>query len=192
MMPTMTKTSRRVLCLSLLFVGRAFLVYHSSPTAKANIKKARPTSMSVPRKFIGSALIDLHHNETTINDKWLTLEAIHKQVKSRFDFSDGIDFTAGDLQRAVNALGPVASKISQGNHTRIHLREKAMRACLTTCILLSSLKDTQPEEPIKGKAWIQSLELSEALVNSVSQTIVPIKTFRERSNPNGESVLKID
>jgi hypothetical protein len=181
MMPAMTKTSRRVLFLSLLFVGPAFLVYPSSPTAKANIKKAQPTSMSVPRKVIGSALIDLHHNKTTINDKWLTLRAIRKLIYSRFDFDAGIDFTAGDLKRAVNALGPVASKISQRNHTRIHLREKATRACLTTCILLSSSKDTQPEEPIEGKAWIQSLELSEALVNSVLQTIVPIKTFRERS-----------
>jgi hypothetical protein len=62
-------------------------------------------------------LIDLHHDERTINDKRLTLEAIRKLIYSRFDFSDGIDFTAGDLNRAVNALGPVASKISQGNHT---------------------------------------------------------------------------
>jgi hypothetical protein len=149
MMPMMTKTSRLVLCLSLLFVGRAFFIYPSLPSGKANIKKARPTSIPVPRKVIGS--IDLHHNETTINGKWLTLEVIRKLIYSRFDFSDGIDFTAGDLKRAVNALGPVASKISQGNHTRIHLREKATRACLTAFILLSSSKDTQPEEPIKAK-----------------------------------------
>jgi hypothetical protein len=71
----------------------------------------------VPRKVIGLALIDLHHNEMTVNDKWLTLEVIRKLIYSRFDFSDGIDFTTGDLKRAVNALGPVASKISQGNHT---------------------------------------------------------------------------
>jgi hypothetical protein len=100
--------------------------------------------MLVPRKVIGWALIDLHHNETTINDKWLTLEAICKLIYSRVDFSDGIDFTATDLKRAVNALGPVASKISQGNHTGIHLREKATKACLTTSILSSSLRDTQP------------------------------------------------
>jgi hypothetical protein len=118
MMPTMTKSSLRVLCLSLLFVGQAFLVYPSSPTAKANIKKARPTSMSVPREVIGLVLIDLHHDKTTMIDKWLTLKAIRQLIYSRFDFSDGIDFTAGDLKRAVNALGPVASKISQGNHTR--------------------------------------------------------------------------
>jgi hypothetical protein len=75
-----------------------------------------------------------------------------KLIYSSFDFSDGIDFTNGDLKRAVNALGPVTSKISQGDHTGIHFREKATKACLTTFILLSSLKDTQPEEPIKGKA----------------------------------------
>jgi hypothetical protein len=80
MMPTMTKTSRWVLCLSLLFVGRDFLVYPSSPSAKENIKKAQPTSMSVPRKVIGSALADLHHDETTTNDKWSTLEAIRKLI----------------------------------------------------------------------------------------------------------------
>jgi hypothetical protein len=32
--------------------------------------------MSVSRKVIGSVLIDLHHDETTIDDKWLTLGAI--------------------------------------------------------------------------------------------------------------------
>jgi hypothetical protein len=52
MMSTMTKTSRRVLYLSLLSVGRDFLVYPSSSSAKANIKKAQPTSMLVPRKVI--------------------------------------------------------------------------------------------------------------------------------------------
>jgi hypothetical protein len=181
MMPTMTKSSCPVLRLGLLLATWAFFVYPSSPTAKANIKKARVASMSVPRKVIGSALVDLHHDETTTNDKWLALEAIRKLIYSRFDFSDGIDFTICELKKAVNALGPVASTISQGNHTGIHLREKATKACLTTFILLSSLKDTQPEEPIKGRAWIESLELSEALVNSVSHTIVPIKTFREQS-----------
>jgi hypothetical protein len=61
--------SRLVVC------GLGFLVHPSSPTAKANIKNSRPTSMLVPRKVI-ELLIDLHHDETTINDKWLTLEAV--------------------------------------------------------------------------------------------------------------------
>jgi hypothetical protein len=117
MMPTMTKTSRQVLCLSLLFVGRAFLVYPSSPSAKANIKKARPTSMSVPRKVIRSALVHLHHDETTTNDKWSTLEAIRKLIYSKFDFNYGINFTICELKKAANEVGPLWSKISQGNHT---------------------------------------------------------------------------
>jgi hypothetical protein len=108
----MTKTSRRVLCLSLLFVGRAFLVYPSSPSAKANIKKARPTILLVPRKVIGSALVDLHHDETTT-----TLEAIRKLIYSRFDFNYGIYFTICELKKAANEVGPLWSKISQGNHT---------------------------------------------------------------------------
>jgi hypothetical protein len=116
MMPTMTKTSHPVLCLSLLFLGRAFLVYPSSPSAKANIKKARPTSMSVPRKVIGSALVDLHHDETTTNDKWLTLGAICKLIYTRFDFDAGIDFTVPELKKAANAVGPLWSKILQGNY----------------------------------------------------------------------------
>jgi hypothetical protein len=117
--------------------------------------------MPVPRKVIKSVLFDLHHDKPTINDKWLTLSAICILIYSRFDFSDGIDFTVGELKSTVNALGPaVASKIVQGNHTGIHLREKATKvAYLTTFIPFSSLKDTQPEEPIKGKAWIQLLEL---------------------------------
>ena len=79
--------------------------------------------MLVPRKVIRSALVDLHHNETTPKDKWLMLKAICKLIYSRFDFSDGIDFTVHELKKAVNELGPMlASKISQGNHTGIHLR----------------------------------------------------------------------
>jgi hypothetical protein len=117
MMPRMTKTSRRVLCLSLFFVGRAFLVYPSSPSAKANIKKSQPTSMSVPRKVIGSALVDLHYDEMTTNDKWLTLGAICKLIYTRFDFDAGIDFNVPELKKVANEVGPLWSKISQGNHT---------------------------------------------------------------------------
>jgi hypothetical protein len=127
MLPTMTKTSRRVLCLSLLFVGRAFLVYSSAPSAKANIKKAQPTSMSVPRKVIGSALVDLHHDETTTNDKWLTLGAIRKLIYTRFDFNAGIDFTVPELKKAANEVGPLWSKILQGNHTIVRSRMMELR-----------------------------------------------------------------
>jgi hypothetical protein len=86
--------------------------------------------MSVPRKLIRAALVDLHHDETTTNSKWLTLEAIRKLIYCRFDLNDGIDFTIRELKKAVDELGPVVSKISQGNHTGIHLREKATKACL--------------------------------------------------------------
>jgi hypothetical protein len=119
MMPAMTKTSRRVLCLGLLLATRAFLVYPSSPTAKANIKKARVASMSVPKKVIGSALVDLHLDETTTNEKWSTLEAIRKLIYSRFDFNDGIYSTICELKKAANEVGPLWSKISQGNHTTV-------------------------------------------------------------------------
>jgi hypothetical protein len=127
MMPRMTKTGRRVVCLSLLFVGWAFLVYRSSPSAKANIKKSPPTSMSVPRKVIGSALVDLHHNKMTMNDKWLTLGAIHKPLYTRFDFDAGIDFTVPELKKAANEVGPLWSKISQGNHTIVRSRMMELR-----------------------------------------------------------------
>jgi hypothetical protein len=88
-------------------VGRAFLLYPSSPSAKVNIKKARPTSMSVPRKVIGLALVYLHHDETTTNDKWWTLGAIHKLIYARFDFYAGIDFTVPELKKAANEVGPL-------------------------------------------------------------------------------------
>jgi hypothetical protein len=32
-----------------------------------------------------------HHHKMTMNDKWLTHEAIHKLIDSRFAFNDGID-----------------------------------------------------------------------------------------------------
>jgi hypothetical protein len=110
-MPTMTKTSCRVLCLGLLLASRAFLVYCTSPTARANIKKARVASMSVPIKLLRSALVDLHHKETIMNDKWLTLEAIRKLIYSRFNFNAGIDFTVHELRKAANEVGPLGTKI---------------------------------------------------------------------------------
>jgi hypothetical protein len=58
--------------------------------------------MSVPRKVIGSVLVDLHHDETTTNDKWLTLGAIRKLIYTRFDFDAGIDFTVPELKKAAN------------------------------------------------------------------------------------------
>jgi hypothetical protein len=54
------------------------------------------------------------------------------------------------------------------------------QACLKTFILFSSSRNTQPEEPTKGKTWTQALELSEAIVDSVLQ-MVQIKTFLEWS-----------
>jgi hypothetical protein len=80
--------------------------------------------MSVPRKVIGSALVDLHHDETTTNDKLLTLEAI---IYSRFYFIDGIDFTISVLKKAANEVGPLWSKISQGNHTIVRSRMMELR-----------------------------------------------------------------
>jgi hypothetical protein len=84
--------------------------------------------MSVPRKVIGLALVNLHHDETTTNDKWLTLEAIRKLIYSRFDFSDGIDFTfICALKKAANEVGPLWSKISQGNRTIVRSRMMELR-----------------------------------------------------------------
>jgi hypothetical protein len=167
MMPTMTKPSHWVLCLCLLLVlGLGFMLYCSSPTGRANIKKTKPTSTSVPRKLIRLALVDLHHNKTATNDRWLTLEAIRKLIYSRFDFNDGIDITVGELKRVVNEYGPVTTKISNGNETEIYLRMKeATKINLTRFVLLSRSKDSQPEEPAKGKAWThQGLELSKASI----------------------------
>jgi hypothetical protein len=124
--------------------------------------------------------VDLHHDETTTNDKWLTLGAICKLIYTRFDFDAGIDFTVRELKKAANELGPLGSKILQGNHTGIHLRLKYTRMSRITCVLLSRSKDTQLKEPTGGKAWTQALEPSEGIAEAVSQT-VQIKTFRKRS-----------
>jgi hypothetical protein len=102
-MPTMTKTSCQVLYLSLWLVGWAFGI-SSSPTARANMKKAESASISVPRKVIGLALIDLYLDKRTINDKWLTLKAICELNHCSFDFSDGIDFTSGELKKAPGSI----------------------------------------------------------------------------------------
>ncbi len=83
--------------------------------------------MPVPRKLLRSALVDLHHDETITNDKWLTLEAIRKLIYSRFDFNAGIDFTVRELKKAANEVGPSWSKISQGNHTIVRSRMMGLR-----------------------------------------------------------------
>jgi hypothetical protein len=126
-MPTMTKRSRRVLCLCLLIPSVAFLVYCTSPTARASIQKPTVASMPVPRKLIQLALVDLHHEETTTDDKWLTLGAICELIYTRFDFDAGVDFTARDLKKAANEVGPLGSKISQGNHTIVRSRMMELR-----------------------------------------------------------------
>jgi hypothetical protein len=79
--------------------------------------------MSVPKKVIGSALVDLHLDETTTNDKSSTLEAIRKLIYSRFDFNDGIYFTICELKKAANEVGPLWSKISQGTIVRSPMME---------------------------------------------------------------------
>jgi hypothetical protein len=61
--------------------------------------------------------VDLHHDETTTNDKWLTLGAIRKLIYTRLDFDAGIDFTVPELKKAAYEVGPLRSKILQGNHT---------------------------------------------------------------------------
>jgi hypothetical protein len=83
--------------------------------------------MSVPRKVIGSAMVDLHHDKTTTNDKWLTLAAILKLIYTRFDFDAGIDFTVPELKKAANEVGPLWSKILEGNHTIVRLQTMEMR-----------------------------------------------------------------
>ena len=83
--------------------------------------------MLVPRKVIGSALVDLHHNEMTTNDKRLTLVAIRKLIYTRFDFDAEIDFTVPESKKAANEVGPLWSKISQGNHTIVRSRMMELR-----------------------------------------------------------------
>ncbi len=83
--------------------------------------------MPVPRKLLRSALVDLHHDETTTNDKWLTLGAIRNLIYTRFDFDAGIDFTVCELKKAANEVGPLGSKISQGNHTIVKSRMMELR-----------------------------------------------------------------
>jgi hypothetical protein len=136
--------------------------------------------MPVPRKLIQLALVDLHHNEMATNDKGFTLGAICMLIYTRFDFNAGIDHTVPELKKAANEVGPLGSKILQGNHTGIHLRVNYTQMSRITFILLSSSKDTQLEEPTERKAWMQALELLEAFMESVLETL-QIKTFCKQS-----------
>jgi hypothetical protein len=71
--------------------------------------------------------VDLHHDKTTTNDKWLTLGAICKLIYTRFDFDVGIDFTVPELKKVANEVGPLWSKIPQGDHTIVRSRMMELR-----------------------------------------------------------------
>jgi hypothetical protein len=73
------------------------------------------------------ALVDLHLDETTTNDKWLTLGAIRKLIYIRFDFGAGIDFIVRELKKAANEVGSLGSKILQGNHTIVRSQMMELR-----------------------------------------------------------------
>jgi hypothetical protein len=115
------------------------------------------------------------------HDKWWTLDAINKLLYTGFDVDNVIDFNIGELKRAVNKYGPVKAKVSDVNDAGIHLCVKAKKMNLMTCVLLSSSKDAQPEEPMKGKAWKQASKASQAIVDSISKK-VQIKAFPASSS----------
>jgi hypothetical protein len=95
--------------------------------------------MPVPRKLLRSALVDLHHDETITNDKWLTLEAIRKLIYTRFDFDAAIDFTVSESILMLQLTSLLVNrrkqqmkldhwgKISQGNHTIVRSRMMELR-----------------------------------------------------------------
>ena len=48
-------------------------------------------------------------------------------IYTRFDFDAGIDFTVPELKKAANEVGPLWSKISQGNHTIVRSQMMGLR-----------------------------------------------------------------
>jgi hypothetical protein len=80
--------------------------------------------MVVERKIISSALVELGKEEPTTRDKWLTVDAWKKLIYTRYDFDSTISFSTSDFNRALNSLGAVRQKVSTGNNTGTHVREK--------------------------------------------------------------------
>jgi hypothetical protein len=80
----------------------------SSAVAPSDALQTDGTNMAVTQKLIQLALVNLvWDDKTTTNDKWLTLDAIHKLVYTRFNFDDDIDFNINQLNKAVKKCRPM-------------------------------------------------------------------------------------
>jgi hypothetical protein len=83
--------------------------------------------MVVARKIIISALVELGKEEPTTRDKWLTVDAWKSLICIRYDFDTSIDFTIRQFSRALHSMGAIRLKVSTGNNTGMHFREKSLK-----------------------------------------------------------------
>jgi hypothetical protein len=133
--------------------------------------------MVVARKIISSALVELGNEEPTTRDKWLTVDAWKKLLFTRYDFdSSSIDFTIRQFSHALNLLGSIRLKVSTGNLTGTHVREKFCpvvnedgkntgKTQKKLFLLLASSKDIEPKEPTTNQEWNAALTASQAIAD---------------------------
>jgi hypothetical protein len=100
---------------------------------------------------LGLFLYILHHPQ---------LKQISK-LYARFEFNDGIDFTVRELKKVANEVGPLGSKILQGNHAivrssgatekfRQHCQKKSERKPVNAVFLLDGIISVPAARGING------------------------------------------
>jgi hypothetical protein len=157
--------------------------------------------MVVARKIIISALVELGKEEPTTRDKWLTVDAWKSLLFTRYDFDTSIDFSTREFNKALNLLGAIRLKVSTGNLTGMHAREKCFRRKIENTkkptekkmfLLLASSKEVEPQEPTTMEDWEAALMASQAVVDEIFEETIPISSFSERALSNSLGPVDIE
>ncbi len=99
-----------------------FLLYQQPIVAVEHIKSATESSMSVTTQSVNSTITAIWDEESTMRNKWLTLEAWKTILYHYYDLDDQVGFSLNTLTRAVRLFGSATdSKVRQGNTTGVHL-----------------------------------------------------------------------
>ncbi len=157
--------------------------------------------MVVAKKIISSALVELGNDEPTTRDKWLTVDAWKKIIYTRYDFDSTINFSIREFNKVLNLLGPICLKVSTGNNTGAHLREKhfanrtknnTRKTKKTFFLLLASSKEVEPQEPTTMEDWEAALMASQAVVDEIFEETIHISSFSERASSNSLGPVDIE
>jgi hypothetical protein len=87
-------------------------------------------------------------------------------------------------------MGAIRLKVSTGNLTGMHAREKCFRRKIENTkkptekkmfLLLASSKEVEPQEPTTMEDWEAALTASQAIVDEIVEETIHISSFSERA-----------